>query len=361
MVQRLICCLSCLSLSVAVAIGSDRPSDIAPPAPPLATPRLSVDAPAPLSLVDASLSPVDHLRRAADHLEAAAIGELAKELKTEATELREMADEVENEVQVKLAELRNQLAAVQKEIRQWERLTGSIEQVQLDIKVVEIDMSAAKQLKLDTDLLNADLLRLFVQQPEAQVSQAAFTVGSPATFAVVNPQEMTALIDTLVAKGAAKILSEPCLVTFSGREASIRSGGEFPILIPKGQDTVEIEWRELGMRTTAMPVVLDDGSLRLEFIYQFDELDFQNTVTVAGTPTPGIKCRRVNAQVEMQFGQTALIGGLTSTENVADRKEQSPILNKLPHTRLFKQVSGSSEARVKQLVVLVTPSRLDAK
>jgi pilus assembly protein CpaC len=158
----------------------------------------------------------------------------------------------------------------------------------------------------------------------------------------------------MVEQGFAKVLAQPSLITTSGRPASIHVGGEFPILVPQEVGTVSIEWREFGVRAEVVPVVLDNGRLRLDLAPEISERDFSNSVQVEGTVVPGITTRRVNTQVELEFGQTLVIGGLTSTSE--SPLQGIPIANKVPYvSKLLKAVPTE-----KRLIILATPKRVDA-
>ncbi len=352
MVPRPICCLILLSLSVAVAFGTDRPSDIAPPAPPLAIPPSSTDAPRPLPHV-ASHSPVEHLRRAADHLEAAAIEDLEDEMKNRARELRETADKIEQEVDDRLTKLREELHTIQQEIRKLEQFTNTSSQILVDLRIIEIDMTAASEQGMQPDFLPQGHFQL--KENGHPVRLASAEQNHHVGFAASDPGEMTMKVRKMVEAGIAKVLAEPKLITVSGRPASLHSGGEFPILVPQTQGTVSIEWREFGVRAEVVPVILDNGRLRLDVAPEISERNFSNSVNVEGMVIPGITTRRINTQVEMDFGQTLVIGGLVSTTTEPHVTEGVPVPGRDRH---FRAVKRPGKEREKQLIVLVTPSRV---
>jgi len=70
-----------------------------------------------------------------------------------------------------------------------------------------------------------------------------------------------------------KVLANPTLVTTSGRPASFKVGGEFPILVPAGLGTISIEYKPFGTRVDFVPIVLGNGNLRLEVRPQVSEID----------------------------------------------------------------------------------------
>ena len=227
-----------------------------------------------------SMSKVAHLREAARHLEAAGYGEQAQELRNDADEL------------VAAAELLKQKRAVldqlQREITELEATTGECQQIMLRCRIVEIDRAAVRQMG-------------FKQYP-----------SNPAVGALA-PRELNGLEDELVRRQLAKVVAEPTLVTLNGRPCSLRIGGEIPIILPAVGDTASIKWRETGLGVEAVPVCLGGDRLRLDLAVEIATPDFTTSaVTVAGNAIPGMTVRRVNTQIEMQFGETKVIGGMIS-------------------------------------------------
>ncbi|MCA9027514.1 MAG: hypothetical protein KDA86_20060 [Planctomycetaceae bacterium] len=351
MVQRLICCLSVLCVSVTSAFGSDRSTDTAPPAPPMATIAPHAITPAPLPLESSALSPVEHLRRAADHLDAAAVGDLSEDFKKEAQRFRKTADEIEREVESQLGVLRAELKTIQQTIRELEQFTHSTDQIQVNLQIIEVDVTTAQQMGLDLGFLSKTEPNL----NGSTIQLASGTFGNRAMFELDRHEELSSWISNLVDKGAAKVLAEPRLVTTSGRPATLHSGGEFPILIPKEVGEVNVKWREFGVRAEILPIILENGRVKLDVAPEVSERDFTNSVAIEGTVVPGISTRRVNTQVEMSFGQTLVIGGLVSKSR--EKIQVPPILSKIPElSQLFRETGESNQEREKHLLVFVTPS-----
>ncbi len=356
--------IALLSLSVTAVDGSDRPQKATLPDPiqrllelqrpqpiaiSMAFPVAQAAKPEPTPPADA-ISPVEHLRRAADHLEAAAVGPIAEDMHRQAERLRELAGEVEEEATTHLSELRQQLEKIQNEIRQVEALTLGTQQVQLELKMVEIDLSAMRKLGFNFEFLldSGDKMHTVAGGGDAN------------GWCFAHEKQAVAFLDALISEKIAKVLASPTLVTMSGRPATILSGGEFPIPIPQKSGSMSLQWREFGVRAEVLPVILENGRVRLDIAPEISERDFTNAMTIEGIIVPGITTRRVNAQVEMEFGQTMVVGGLTS--RVSDRSnctDDAPVLHGIPvpgHDRLFKQVAHEEKPQEKTLIILVTPS-----
>jgi pilus assembly protein CpaC len=159
--------------------------------------------------------------------------------------------------------------------------------------------------------------------------------------------------------GLAKILAEPNLTTLSGQEAKFLSGGEFPIPVPQGDETVTIEFKEFGVGVGFLPVVLGDGRINMALNISVSELINTGNVSVSPTGSstsflvPSLAKRSANATVELKDGQTIGIAGLLN-ENMREVINKFPGLGDIPILgHLFRSqeyVKGETE-----LVILVTP------
>jgi pilus assembly protein CpaC len=159
--------------------------------------------------------------------------------------------------------------------------------------------------------------------------------------------------------GLAKILAEPNLTTLSGQEAKFLSGGEFPIPVPQGNDSVTIEFKEFGVGVGFLPVVLGDGRINMVLNIAVSELTNVSNVEVSSDSSstsflvPSLSKRSANATVELMDGQTIGIAGLLN-ENMREVINKFPGLGDIPILgHLFRSqeyVKGETE-----LVILVTP------
>jgi pilus assembly protein CpaC len=158
--------------------------------------------------------------------------------------------------------------------------------------------------------------------------------------------------------GLAKILAEPNLTTLSGQEAKFLSGGEFPIPVPQGDETITIQFKEFGVGVGFLPVVLGDGRINMVLNVAVSELVSGNTISLGGGAgsnffVPSLAKRSANATVELMDGQTIGIAGLLN-ENMREVVNKFPGLGDIPILgHLFRSqeyVKGETE-----LVILVTP------
>src|SRR5947208_14116470 len=132
----------------------------------------------------------------------------------------------------------------------------------------------------------------------------------------------------------AKLLAQPRVVTLSGRPASFLAGGEQAIPVPAGLGQVGVQFEEFGTRLNFLPIVLGNGRIHLEVEPEVSSLNPANGTSINGTVVPGRDTNRVNTTVELESGQTFVIGGLIQhTVNAVNRK--TPVLGDMPFLGTF--------------------------
>lgn len=242
---------------------------------------------------------------------------------------------------------------------------GGVIGVQLHVKILEVQRSKLKQLGFNFIAKGQNYAVASTIGGLVPVTAISAPFGGPPVpsignttapllFALTgNSDSFHGFLDALTTESLAKVLAEPTLVTTSGRPASLLSGGEFPILVPGAVGTVSIQFREFGVRMEAIPTVLGNGRLRLDIAPEVSERDFSSSVNVQGIVVPGINTRRVNTQVEMNFGETIMIGGLISQKRITTSSKY-PIIGELPVIgAAFSR--KSHEVGETELLIMVTP------
>ncbi len=245
---------------------------------------------------------------------------------------------------------------------------GGGSQVVLSCKVMEVQRSKLEQLGFNFLSLGqhyylssnpgalvpiAEATLPFAGPPTV-VSQATSLANPTVQFAILGSSDIfRGFIEALKQESLLKILAEPTVTTTSGRPAQLHSGGEFPILVPQGVGTATISFRDFGIRLETVPIVLGNGRVQLDIAAEVSERDFSNSVDVTGVRVPGISNRLVNTRVEMNFGETFMVGGLTQ-DRVTTSTNKVPVLGDVP-------VLGAAFSRkthqlaTTELIILVTP------
>jgi pilus assembly protein CpaC len=174
---------------------------------------------------------------------------------------------------------------------------------------------------------------------------------------VNNKQSFFGFLNALRNEGLAKVISEPRLMTLSGRTASLLDGGEQAIPVPAGLGQVGTQFEEFGTRLNFLPIVLGNGKIHLEVEPEVSRLDAAAGTSIQGTIVPGRATQRVHTTVEMEDGQTLLLGGLIQRDNNGTTSKV-PILGDLPLVgAAFRTVTYTDDEF--ELVVMVTPHLVD--
>jgi Flp pilus assembly secretin CpaC len=211
-----------------------------------------------------------------------------------------------------------QLDALQSQVAALRRLTHTEQQVLVDVRMIEISRTKMRDAGLKLPDLNAK-----ANGAAKDPSQAVEKSSGGAVLGIIDPDhEFFAFLDELRAKGIAKSLAEPAILTVSGRPAFFASGGEFPFLQRQSGETV-IDFKRFGTQVNLVPLVLGNDKLRLEFKATVSEIDDQLSVNSGGLKMPGLHVRECDTGVEFASGQTVVVGGIIQQGNSAAKTEQS--------------------------------------
>ncbi|MFO1019102.1 MAG: pilus assembly protein N-terminal domain-containing protein [Planctomycetales bacterium] len=179
--------------------------------------------------------------------------------------------------------------------------------------------------------------------------------GAPGTIsAILSGGDAAILINAIHTNQSSKILAEPSVVTLSGHDATILSGGEFavPTIVgiqgASGQQTV---FRGFGVSLVVTPVITDKDNIRMRIRPEFSEL---NQGIQSANGTPGLNTRRVDTTVELREGQTIVLGGLFSNQSLTSNS-RIPYLSAIPLIGPALFANKKSNQDETELLILVTP------
>ncbi len=256
---------------------------------------------------------------------------------------------------------------------------GGVQQVQLDVVVAQVSRSELRTMAFDFLLSDANFFlgstvgSSVVNPPlvglnSTFLSAQGIVAGQPGTpnglptnffFGFLDPNSgFIGFLQALRSEGVLKLLAEPRLVAQSGRQASFLSGGEQAIPVPAGLGQIGVQFEEFGTRLNFVPIVLGNGRIHLEVEPEVSFLDPASGTNIQGTVVPGRSTQRVRTTVEMESGQTFVIGGLIQ-HTVTGSTLKTPILGDLPFIGAFWNSKVYNEVET-ELLVLVTPYLIDA-
>jgi len=192
---------------------------------------------------------------------------------------------------------------------------------------------------LTSSLTFTDLLNIFVFRPDINFGTT---------------------IRDLEGKSVLQILAEPNLLALNGQKASFLAGGEFPVPVVQGGQSVgvvTIQFRPFGVRLEFTAFIGKDNIIRLHVAPEVSTLDFSNAAIISGFTVPALSTRRAETEIELKDGQSFGIAGLLDNRATAQMSKvpgfgDIPILGKFFRSHI---VSKSNS----ELVVLVTPRVVD--
>lgn len=222
-----------------------------------------------------------------------------------------------------------------------------VQQVALKVKIAELNRSAARGFGVD---VNAEIsfsnsvegTKLFL----ASLLNASST-GGTSLIASFDGEEIDIGIRYLQERGVIRLLSEPTLVTLSGRPATFIAGGEFavPTIVGSvGLNAVTTDFRAFGAIISFLPTIVEKDRIRLQVSPEFSQIN--SDLSVGGTP--GLNVRAATTTVEMREGQTLAIAGLLEDTYKATNVGDLPGLAKI----FGRRDTSRSET---ELIILVTP------
>ena len=205
--------------------------------------------------------------------------------------------------------------------------------------------------------------------PDAQLAPFIETIGSQLDVAGAAPntgqggigtaqlwdngdESLNMFIRFLETNGKAKILSAPNLIIQRGKEGSIVTGEEVPILsqtTSSGGVTTSTEFKSVGIKLSVKPTMISGDRVRLEVN---PEVSTVIGFSVAGdVSNPIIAVRQARTELEVRDGQLISMAGLLQSTD-RDTQRRTPILSRVPVVgSLFK--SDRKQSSQTQLIIFL--------
>ncbi|MFW6041750.1 MAG: type IV pilus secretin PilQ, partial [Guyparkeria sp.] len=160
-------------------------------------------------------------------------------------------------------------------------------------------------------------------------------------------------LQAMQSEGNGKIVSNPKVITTNGHEATISQGIEIPYQEQTGQGNTSVDFKEAVLKTVVTPQITPNDNVIMDIHVQKDEADFSREVL----GVPPINTREVETKVQVQNGQTVVLGGIYEFENL-EQLDKVPFFGDLPGVgELFK--SRMRDNSRFELLIFVTPRILD--
>jgi pilus assembly protein CpaC len=250
------------------------------------------------------------------------------------------------------------------------------QQVMLEVRFIEATRQAGRELGVQWNMFNSHMTANVGSRrpaanlpitaptsntniPVGEVAAGVLSGVSPFGFVLgrilAGGTKIDVLINALEQRGLARSLAEPNLTALSGDTASFLAGGEYPIPVSGGNNTVAVDYKRYGVGLAFTPTVLRDGLINLKIEPEVSQFDLNNAVSLGPglPPVPALIVRRASTTIELRDGQSFVIGGLLQSVGKANQ-QQVPWLGDVPVLgQLF--ASRSYQKDETDLAIIVTP------
>jgi type II secretory pathway component GspD/PulD (secretin) len=249
-----------------------------------------------------------------------------------------------------ISDLPEVISEVERELRELDRPTP---QVEIRAYIIERMISDESQIGLDWSF-GYKGKELLVQGGSSGDSGSRGFLNLK--YGTLSPTDFKAVLRAISSGSNARVLSNPRITVLEGQQARFHSGdqvGFSKVTIQEGIETVETEFKDLGVVLTVSAQVKEGSAVMLDVSVQVSDL---GEMTKTGEPT--ISTREAQTRVLVHDGDTLVIGGLTSERKIHS-VEKLPLLGDIPLLgRIFsnhKTVSKKTEVMVFMTPRIIQP------
>lgn len=217
--------------------------------------------------------------------------------------------------------------------------------------VNHLELAVAKQVNVKLTI--AEVNHTFVEQ-------LGFEFGSVTTDGSIrgnglfadmlkgfSTDNIAAFISAINDESTGQVLAEPNLSVISGETASFLVGGEMPV-VTYLDDKYQVTYKEFGIRLELAAKVLQDQRIRLALMPEVSSVD--TSYTDRTFDIPAFKTRRARTTVELADGESFILGGLLSTEDM-ESLAKIPLIGDIPGLGALFRNTGVERRKTELLIV----------
>lgn len=231
-------------------------------------------------------------------------------------------------------------------------LDKETDQIKISSQLLEIESGSLTELGIDWSIISTESADLMEgEKPKATFDQYTNRVGDPTgtfTFATAEANfDLQGTISALVASNKGKIVAHPEITTVDNKEAFIQMGQKIPIKQFDQSGNVVITFAEVGTILKVTPHITSQNRVLLKLKPERSSYTFDANGIVINT-------NNAETNVVVESGQTAVIGGLTTQEEMKTHTGL-PILKDIPLLGYLFRYTRTQVVN-RDLVIFVTPT-----
>ncbi|UYG09660.1 type IV pilus secretin PilQ [Halomonas sp. M4R1S46] len=260
-------------------------------------------------------------------------------------------------------------------IQTLEQLDVAVRQVQIEARIVIARDSATRELGVNWGLSRPGGSRIDVDGAATNPGQTFFDPvadelvyrdrgglavdlagdRNPASSFAFGYLSGDILLDlelrALESEGKSQTISQPRVITANQSTAVIKQGTEIPYQEAASSGATNIEFKEAVLSLEVTPQITPDNRIIMDLVINND------TVGELFGGVPSIDTNEITTQVLVDNGQTVVLGGILTTEQVRSLFK-TPFLGDLPVLgNLFRHTENTNDKV--ELLVFITPRILD--
>ncbi len=247
-----------------------------------------------------------------------------------------------------------------------ERLDKPVPQILVEARIVELNIES--DLEKEVDLFYEDIgeaLNPVTGELELVGRAVGSKLGVPGAAPTTGQgglvdaqiwdngsESLNVFIRYLETNGKAKILSAPNLIIQRGKEGSIVTGEEVPILsqtTSSGGVTTSTEFKSVGIKLSVKPTMISGDRVRLEVNPEVSTvIGFS---TAGDVSNPIIAVRQARTELEVKDGQLISMAGLLQSTD-RDTQRRTPGFSEVPLLGAFFK-SNREQSTQTQLIIFL--------
>ncbi len=220
-------------------------------------------------------------------------------------------------------------------------------QVQIQVKVVEVDYDAARSLGIN-----------WVTAKDHPTDRTAVRLSNDASIGgaktnlsigtIIKGVSIESVLQALENESKANIVSAPSIMVSDNHEAKIISGKKVPVVTKDISGNTVVQFFDAAIKLEVTPHITPDGNIAMELHPQVSDIAGYSP---AGQPI--ISNQEAQTKLTIKDGQTIVLGGVVK-ETKRKGNAGFPFLRKIPVLNLLFSSNEKASSKV-ELMVFVTP------